>query len=274
MGVCCVQFGLSVRRRVNSAWEQQSQTRKEHACWLIRNCITEALWHLERPGTNHYIHESPVQMQGVCEPCAFAKHRLANTQCVRAEQWQPTRSQIILSVSLLINCTRLSRSTKANQKPPESGRKDSEKLLAGSTRDEAWRTRPVGHEPHPADTGKQKRNHQGRTYIFVKKYIKFHWEYMNLICMMPLRDAQRFWASESNSTAHQRRQPPWNSTPVKRVAQRDAAWSRPKRRLLFHYHTKQAPPSARAFRDDLSNTDVTEKAQEQKGPHSLPNIPT
>lgn len=78
-------FGLSMRRRVNLAWEQQSQTRKEHVCWLIRNCITEVLWHLERPG-NHYIHESPVQMQGVCEPRTFAKHRLANTQCVRAEQ--------------------------------------------------------------------------------------------------------------------------------------------------------------------------------------------
>lgn len=168
-----------------------------------------------------------------------------------------------------------------NQKPPVCSQLQW-KLLAGSTHDKAWRTRLVGHEPHPADIGNQKWNHQSRTYIFVKKYIKFHWEYMNLICMMSLRDAQRFWTSESNSTAHQRRQSPWNSTLVKRVAPQDAAWSRPKHHLLFHYHTKQAPPSANAlparrtqsFCDDLSNTDVTEKSTRTEEPHSLPNIPT
>lgn len=168
-----------------------------------------------------------------------------------------------------------------NQKPPVCSQWQW-KLLAGSTHDKAWRTRLVGHEPHPADIGNQKWNHQSRTYIFVKKYIKFHWEYMNLICMMSLRDAQRFWTSESNSTAHQRRQSPWNSTLVKRVAPQDAAWSRPKHHLLFHYHTKQAPPSANAlparrtqsFCDDLSNTDVTEKSTRTEEPHSLPNIPT
>lgn len=168
-----------------------------------------------------------------------------------------------------------------NQKPPVCSQWQW-KLLAGSTHDKAWRTRLVGHEPHPADIGNQKWNHQSRTYIFVKKYIKFHWEYMNLICMMSLRDAQRFWTSESNSTAHQRRQSPWNLTLVKRVAPQDAAWSQPKHHLLFHYHTKQAPPSANAlparftqsFCDDLSNTDVTEKSTRTEEPHSLPNIPT
>lgn len=195
---------------------------------------------------------------------------------------QPTHSQIILSVSLLINCTLLSRLTTAKPKATRVCSQRQWKLLAGSTHDKAWRTRLVGHEPHPADIGNQKWNHQSRTYIFVKKYIKFHWEYMNLICMMSLRDAQRFWTSESNSTAHQRRQSPWNSTLVKRVAPQDAAWSRPKHHLLFHYHTKQAPPSANAlparrtqsFCDDLSNTDVTEKSTRTEEPHSLPNIPT
>lgn len=103
-------FGLSMRRRVNLAWEQQSQTRKEHVCWLIRNCITEVLWHLERP-SNHYIHESPVQMQGVCEPRTLRIHSVWEQSSE-----QPTHSQIILSVSLLINCTLLSRLTTAKPK--------------------------------------------------------------------------------------------------------------------------------------------------------------